>query len=760
MNKKELILLAMMLLAYLGWFALPVSRVGTLDFRMVDAFNVDESEFLVLLKNAIKSRSFNIPFNMYGHLYFNNGLIPLMALDSFFPVTEQHIIIFFRILSALYFAGTVMVVFMAGKKFFGIYTAWISTLLLFITSSQLYSYSAMVHPDTAQLFYLTLSLYFCCNYFHTNNDWKQLVFSSIAAGLAFSTKYAGVMLLPIIAGIELSRKNSQVKPSLFKIVLALVLSLAAAILMNKEIISIYVPVTEASASFYTLVAVARITAILCFFIFIYWLLRQNRLIRFHWLVEKLSNLVLLISVFFLAFAITSPGCLYRLSFINGFISVTGYATDGHWFKNEMGAMGWFTLLISEGVLSFWIITLATMGVLLPLVQYNANSGKSRAAFILVGWIVIYFTVLVLRINADFHHYLLPVIPAILLLAANAIERFSEMIIKRFPFKKLSIVVVLVFTLILGYSSWQSMQDIYNTRNRLVEKVNSSDAVIAGLWLNENFSQDTKILYDRYVYIPSSFKAAFSSWGITETQTAELTPDLVVTNEIIERNFANADSADDFIAGRDAFLSKHHFYKLLIDKSSQYSLLKDFGTVKIYETAIGWSKNTLSDSENNYDFVAEHWSAGNSRIDSSVSFSGSKSELLAGEYSATYGINLAEVLKIRDTLKTPLFVNASVKAIFKEGVSAFIVIDFIRGEKSMGWQGKALNDFAPESGKWNDFSFSRQVPDTAMATDQLRVYLWNQGSQPLHLDDFRVEIYSLKLDRHEDKVEQPVNSAFE
>ena len=70
-----------------------------------------------------------------------------------------------------------------------------------------------VHPDSLQLFFLTLSLYFCARAVaparlagpeipvqENKANSGFILAAAAAAGLAFSTKYLGLLLLPLAGG--------------------------------------------------------------------------------------------------------------------------------------------------------------------------------------------------------------------------------------------------------------------------------------------------------------------------------------------------------------------------------------------------------------------------------------------------------------------------------------------------------------------------------------------------------------------------------
>lgn len=748
MKKSETIILSFILLVYFLWFAIPVSLVGTADFRMIDAFNVDEAEFLQLLKTEVQSHEFNLRFYWYSHLYFNTGLVPLVIADFFGPVSEQTIIILFRLLSALFFAGTILLVFITGKNFFGKITAWISVILMLATSSQLYSYSAMLHPDTGQMFFITLSIFFCCRYFGKDGkkQWKFLAWAALASGLAFGTKYAGIMLMPIIAGIDLIKKPDQKNISPFKSWGALFFCLAGAVLLNKNWIIRYVPLNGSTENFYLLVEIARV---LCFtvalMISVFIAFREKLIQKNHslWIFEKLVNVVLLAAIFLTAFALSSPGCVRGLNFIIGFTSVTDLARYGHWFQASLGVKGWLGVLLSPGVLNIPVFVLFSANIALCIFhEIKYGTGKMVFSLVMLSWFIIYFSTLVLRINADFSHYLIPVIPFVIILASHSIEVLVNILSKKFYRVNSWVFSLAVPLIFLGFTTYKSSGKIIEQRESLVDKEKNAESVKAGYWIRENFSPDTKILYDRYAYVPYEFSQSFWSWGISDDQISETMPDLIVLNSRIYQYFSDPDIASTFLDGAVSYLKKYNCYKTLLEGNSDYKILKDFGSIKIFSLSEKREKEMFFSGTNDYEMIYEKWSSNNIVLDSVNSFSGKKAEKISGEYSSTFCCRLGDLFG--DTMRHPVYVMAAMKAFLSEGSNAYLVIDFLRDEKSFSWQGKNFIDLVSQTNQWKEVYFSRLVPENSLPSDMVKIYVWNNSGKPVHMDDFRVEAFRYSL----------------
>ncbi|KPL21239.1 MAG: hypothetical protein AMJ93_10095, partial [Anaerolineae bacterium SM23_84] len=97
-------LLAVIALAtiFFAWFAWPLFWSASESARLVGTFNTDEEAHLMLLKEAIDHRTPRLGYYQYGYTYLNMGFFPLLLLSSFRDITEQQIIVWLRMIPALF----------------------------------------------------------------------------------------------------------------------------------------------------------------------------------------------------------------------------------------------------------------------------------------------------------------------------------------------------------------------------------------------------------------------------------------------------------------------------------------------------------------------------------------------------------------------------------------------------------------------------------------------------------------------------------
>jgi hypothetical protein len=108
----------------------------------------------------------------------------------------------------------------------------------------------------------------------------------------------------------------------------------------------------------------------------------------------------------------------------------------------------------------------------------------------------------------------------------------------------------------------------------------SIAVTAGDWLLANEPTASRVLYDRYSYVPDAFSVAQPSWGMTAEEVRRVNPQLLVVNDAIRGRFLSIDRAP-FYYDPEAFMVIHRFYKSLEAETSGFELLYVNGPVHIY-----------------------------------------------------------------------------------------------------------------------------------------------------------------------------------
>jgi 4-amino-4-deoxy-L-arabinose transferase-like glycosyltransferase len=514
----EIILLIVLTSAYFAWLAFPLVLSASENLRIVSVFIYDEAWHLELIKKAIENRTFRLHFFGYGHLFFNITIVPLMLLSFFCQITEQQIIVMLRLVSTFFAVGTILITFILAQRYFGRFSAWLSALILAIVPLHFIKLSLISHPDTAQLFFLVLGIYFCCRMIE-EVSWKWLFFASGSAGLAFACKYSGIFLLPIIGLIIVFQSGEEKK-------------------------------------WQSIIKKAIITSL----------------------------------VFGLAFFITSPYSFARLNFLRGMYresirTAFGHCAYGHCFGDSSSGLTWFNVLLSRELLD--IIVLSLVAVRLITIIYGLfKKGHIKKILnpenIIWIWVVFYLTFLIFRVRLEHPHYMLPIIPFVIILSTLSISDVFTYLRHKYPAKIVAVFGILIISVFVGYEIHKSFQKISTFRQETITRAQTSTAVKAGRWLlEEDYSRSTRILSDRYSYVPNEFLDAHYTWGGTVELIIELEPDIVIVNNKISNHFSDIDQADKYFKGEELFMKRYQYYSSLRNEKLHYSLARDFGDVQIY-----------------------------------------------------------------------------------------------------------------------------------------------------------------------------------
>ena len=130
------------------------------SYREIQTYNLDSTLFLKLVEQSLSTDLFRVDFFDYGHIYFNLAILASYLYSLFAPLDEGKIFFILRSVSFLAACGTVAIVFLFAKRLLG-RLELLFALGIIAVSPGLVEWANEVHPDSLQLFFLTLSLYFC-----------------------------------------------------------------------------------------------------------------------------------------------------------------------------------------------------------------------------------------------------------------------------------------------------------------------------------------------------------------------------------------------------------------------------------------------------------------------------------------------------------------------------------------------------------------------------------------------------------------------
>jgi 4-amino-4-deoxy-L-arabinose transferase-like glycosyltransferase len=556
-------------------YAWPVANIGTFHLRIVEAMNTDEGEFLWPIIECMNRGDFNIGRNDYGLFYYNIVLVSAKLLKTVFHINDTILILIARwwsfifLVSSAWFTGNIAEQLKKG-------TGLLTFLLVFIGSNTLLKYSLMLHPDTAQVFFVVVSVWGMFKYLSTS-QFGWLLMSGMLAGLAFSSKFVGVLLLPILVLLIIKhviRSTSSVR-NIHSISL-LLLSLLTIVAFDSNWVNSYLTETGSSRdqvlnliNWIRLISIIPLVLSLAFILVAKW--RNKRLLNFQ--VKAWLWMLILGWVFLTAFAITSPQLIKNFSFLDGFIYVTSMHSEGHWFYDNSGLLGWLNLLFSIDVVPWWFWTLSLVGIIWSLLD---SKKQPWYHIILVSWMIVFMLTIGLGVSSKFAHYLIPVIPFVLLYAVQGFSLILKKAFKNEWESRVHITVILVVLLI-------GIPKLYGDAYQKVEAYEQSDELAAGKWLQNYTSAETMLLCDKYVYVPAlAHLKHVSVWGLMPEHITEFNPDFVITHSRIYEHYLDQSRAKDYIEGEELYLTRNELYQSFLNGEYMgYELVKDFNTIKVY-----------------------------------------------------------------------------------------------------------------------------------------------------------------------------------
>ena len=582
-NRTYLLLAAVFIFSFTFFIVFPLAKLGTSHLRVIEAINTDESDLLWLIIQAFRNGTFDLGSSPYGILYYNICLGLSYVLSWFTHVNDTHIIIITRLVSYTALLGSSALIAKYVQHFkLG---NWLVVFFLSLAGSlTLIRYGLMLHPDILQLFFISGGL-FCVSFYLENDKLKWFFLSVVCAGLAFSSKYSGLILLPLIV-ISVLLKYNRVKDKL---------PIKASILINllgSTLVFIVIQLFEQtsfivyinSVAWLAFVLLAGIIVSALVFIFHISALFNKKLIEKDWfsLVAFLITLSFLVgTLFFITFSIAAPQGMVNLQFFTSFLTMTGDHVDGHWFRNDTGFIGWIQALVNARVVKPLWLVLFILGFSLLLKKNFQNKSSWFNPHLLPSyWIFTYLLVITFGVSSKFEHYLIPVIPFFFIYIAYLISSLTDYVSKRVGWltnSNMGLGISLLFGCTLLIQS-------FSYKNKKIESFESSSRIAAGNWLDENVIEDVFILADKYTYVPARAHFHYTAyWGISTALIEEFNPDYIVIQNDVYTSFLDSSRVNEYLHGRELFLDRSRLYNDLLSNShSTYELAKDFKKTKVYK----------------------------------------------------------------------------------------------------------------------------------------------------------------------------------
>jgi len=598
-RRLELLLVIVLATTYFLWLGWPLFWSASENVRLVGTFNSDEEEHVRLLKDAIDNRFPRLGYIQYGYGYLNMGLYPLFLKSYFENVTEQDIIVWLRIIPAIFAVATITMTFVLARRYFGHLAAWVGAFLLAFVPLNFVEMSSMSHSDVPQVFFLVLSLYFCCRLVEERRQ-KWFVWACVAAGLAFSCKYTGLFLLPLIwllVSAQTLQGHEQISINAVRVarIVRLLTAMAGVAAIGASVVvipyfagsygdAIYFGVSL-SKFFYRmrlLAIIAGIGLVVLAALKPLWRMIGQR----PRLASILEHGVLSLVAFGSAFCVTSPFNVFdvRSGFLRGFLYESLHSSFGHMVAEGSNLLLWLNVLISPELLDGLVLGLAAISLILTLFTV-VKSGPWKLlepVSILWIWVIYYLGFLFLRVNIRTFRTLLPIIPFLIILAAHGLTRLIGFVTPRLSSKSVAVLSIASVLIIVGAESPKSLDQIVRFRQATSQREQTSTAVRAGRWLTEQYLPSMRVLYDQYSYVPPVFTEAFvTPFGGTLELLKTVDPDIVIVSSEIADRFSNIEQATVYVRDENEFMAKHNYYDALRRQESGYVLVQDFGTVQVF-----------------------------------------------------------------------------------------------------------------------------------------------------------------------------------
>lgn len=576
--------MAAFVLLYFGWLGWSTLWSAAANARLVSVFETDEFDHIVALRTALAHHTLAIDWSIYGHFFFNLALVPLLLLSRIHHVSDQEIIVTLRLVALGAAAGATALTFLLGSRYWGRAAGWVAAVGLAVIPSSFNLWAVTSHPDSLQLACTVFSLYAACCFVETRQE-RWLDAAALGAGLAFASKYGGLLLMPcLVVFAALVTPEPQAleeggRQAAARLRMAVLLTGAVALMASVAMPpSRRVPfgareVQQAAAL--VLTALAAIGPL------------------WRWLKGAASGSVLVprtvraASVFWIAFIIASPYSLNRLGFLSGMLAESHVIGFGQFFSAGGSRLDWFRILASPQCLGLgvFLLLLAGFGRYLVALWRERRQALVSADGVLWLWTIGVLLFLIARVHLREPRYLLLILPPAFILAGDAVVRILRHLTAVSPSKRWAGVWI-GLALIAAAAQLQAAAARQQSliRERAVQ-VQQSAAVQAGVWLQAHVPCGARVLYDWYSYVPPCFATVQGSWGMSRGEVARFNPDVLVVNEAIRGRFARQTMAARFY-DPSAFMATYDFYNALEAGRLDFTLMKAVGPVQLFRRRAG------------------------------------------------------------------------------------------------------------------------------------------------------------------------------
>lgn len=541
------ILLPILLIVPVVWFAIPAIPHGTDNIRIIAHFDKDEAT-LAVFAEKIYSRGL-VPMDgatfSYPQLFYYLGGIILFPYTLLKGIDDQTITIVLRCLNTMSVLLTVIFAYFFVLRFFkSIFAAVLSGMLLATMPEYLW-WAVNSRPHPLELLFILIAIYFCFKIVE-KYELKLLVGAILFSSLAASTKYGGFFLIPIIwlsclfdifklRMSDLINYLKEKSKTIYFIASLIIFSIVSAYLLFGFLFfrlkGLFIK--HSINNLGDIIQIKEIRLILAFSLVLllfgvgWWIINviSNKLSQD--VVEAKHHYLFVLNKGFLVFCGIVAAIIFLFLILNPtywlFSADTAKTTLLQIVQTTMGSTGldsvknrpifdaeslvWFGRLFDNRILNvFWGILLLFY-VLYELLFFKQNwhLNKNSVFQRILLWVyaVSVFLFLFLFVLHKAHHYLLPVgIVSSLLIPFGMVE-----VVKKIKLISIKILLIVFFCTMVIAGFYMRVNMIIEMRDTKLGKNDRVDAgLLLGRYLENKYTADRVICIDDIAtYIPAKFQ---------------------------------------------------------------------------------------------------------------------------------------------------------------------------------------------------------------------------------------------------------------
>jgi 4-amino-4-deoxy-L-arabinose transferase-like glycosyltransferase len=519
--------------------------------REIQTYNLDSVVMLKGVEEALAAPWFHLSFNDYGHFYFNLSMAVASIYALFRPLTEHALFLILRLMALLGGYLSIVAVYAFAKRYLGRLEAVFAALLMTF-SPRFIEFSNEVKPDSWQLFVLLLSVYFLARAFEGAGEARVtlrlparfgfVLAASAAAGAAFGTKYQGMLLIPLLAlaaaMVPLQAIADRFYPRIIRVLAVFALPLAAVLAVTArtqyplhllQYLGMNDIAGQRSGLLYWTIQAGRLgcvlASVLCLAFAAFYVLAFD-FTRLRAPLKRVLILAATAMAFLGAFALTSPWLVYHLQFVGQIYLRSAIAGGGQhvglrWLAILFGYFGNDPLFVSYATGG---LSLVGVGILLVALARRDLRMRHLPWLFVLAFAAIFLGLLVAKINFMTTLYLLPLVPALVLLAAFALHEIGRVLPRWLEGRRAVLATAVLAGLFLlaqiGDGGAQLLQ-----YPLLVKELSPQNRQL-GDWLVRCVPADTSLLAAAYSYAPPQIRNVVVSMGGDYVYYKIANPDVV------------------------------------------------------------------------------------------------------------------------------------------------------------------------------------------------------------------------------------------